>query len=265
MNTKSRLAVVILALIYLAASPTNAVAQNAPTPTPANPAALVATLQQAYVTLGEADHDYHGHRDAAMKDIAAAALLLGTDITGNGHGGETQALSDLQIRSVQMSLLGVGRSAPAGANHNQIVGHINGAIRQLSLALATESPQAGGASGGTGGGPAGGGPENVVANNTIEIASLERIYQILTMGNHDYKGHRVRAMRAIARACKILGGQIAGDGHTKENQSASDALLHQAQTLLEQVANSFASNDPKNVSKDLNEAVQQLSTALSVK
>jgi hypothetical protein len=260
MNTKSRLAVAILALICFAALPTNAVAQNAP----ANPAALVATLQQAYVTLGEADHDYHGHRDAAMKDIAAAALLLGTDITGNGHGGETQALSDLQLRSVQMSLLSVGRAAPPGANHNQIVGHINGAIRQISMALASESPQAGGPSGGTGGAPAGG-PENVIANNTIEIASLERIYQILTMGNHDYKGHRVRAMRAIARATKALGGNISGDGHTKENQSASDALLHQAQTLLEQVANSFSTSDPKNVSKDLNEAVQQLSTALSIK
>jgi hypothetical protein len=227
-----------------------------------NSATLLPTLQSAYATLAKADHDYHGHRVAAMKDIADAALVLGKDLTGDGKAAEPQALSDLQIRSVEMSLLGVGRGAPPGPKHDSIVSHINSAIEQLNLALATETDPKADAP------PAGGGERkipNAVGNNSVEIASLTRIYEILRVADHDYKGHRVLAMRAIARAAKILGAQLTGDGRVNEAQAASDAQLHQSQDLLEQVRASFAASDPKAVLADIDDAVKELTTALSIK
>jgi len=228
-----------------------------------NPTQLIATLQEAYTTLSKGDHDYQGHRAAAMKDISDAAKLLGSkELTGDGKGSEPQTLSDLQLRSVQMSLLSVGRGAPAGTTHNGVVEHINGAIHQLTLALEAEAnPKAPAPPPGTKPLPV---PDSV-GTNAVETASLARIYDILRVADHDYKGHRVTAMAAIARASRLLGGNLAGDGRGHEAQTVSDAQLHQAATLLGQVEKSFAASDPKSVLTDLTEAVNQLNIALSIK
>jgi hypothetical protein len=37
---------------------------------------------------------------------------------------------------------------------------------------------------------------------------LDEAYATLSQGNHDYKGHRVKAMKQIEMAVKELGGQI---------------------------------------------------------
>ncbi len=226
------------------------------------PATLLPTLQQAYVTLSSANHDYQGHRAPAMKEIAAAAALLGRDVTGDGRGREPQTLSDLQIRSVQMSLLTVGRSNPSGVRQTDLARHINAAVRELSLALIAETdPKA----------PKPAGKvevvavENAVTTNAVEVSSLQRIYEVLAQANHDYKGHRAAAMERIAKASKALGGPITGDGRGKENQATSDEQLQQAQTLLVQVRDSFTANDPKKVLNEMNGAVSELSTALSIK
>jgi hypothetical protein len=253
-----------MALLCLAGTSTGLL-RAGPLPAPAqihttinSPATLLVALQTAYSTLRSADHDYHGHRIDAMKDIADAALLLGKDLTGDGKGGEPQKLSDLQIRSVQMSLLSVGRNAPSGAKHDPLVTLINSAIQQLHLALATETdPKAEPKPGAK--------VEDSVGSNLLENAALARIYEILSVGDHDYKGHRVLAMRAIAKATKILGGHLAGDGKAGEPQTISDAQLRQSETLLGQVQASFAAHDPKSVLADLNDAVKELTTALSIK
>ena len=59
-------------------------------------------LSQAYAALHAADHDYQGHRIAAMRQIEAAAKEMGiTDLKGDGHGGEAQVTSDQQLRKAQ--------------------------------------------------------------------------------------------------------------------------------------------------------------------
>ena len=223
------------------------------------------TLRKAYATLSRADHDYEGHRVAAMKDIAQAANVLGTDLGGEGSGGEPQALSDLQIRSVQMMLQGVGRKTPAGEKREAVIGPVHNAIRELSLALQLES---GGKSTETTAGlkvVEDGTASDALASNTLELDSLARIYGILATGNHNYQGHRVWAMQAIQHAASTLGRTLNGDGAAGLDQTKSDELLHQAQDLLEQVQTSFDGEDQASVRKDLDNAVNQLSVALSIK
>jgi hypothetical protein len=209
--------------------------------------------------LSRADRDYHGHRAEAMKHIGQAAHEMGAEIFAASSGNEKQALSDLQLRHVQMTLLAVGRSVPVGPNQVDVVNHINGAINQIALALESESDAKPNAK------AAGVVANDPIGGNSVEVGALEQIYVLLSRADHDYKGHRVKSMRAIARAFKVLGGHIAGDGKTKENQATSDTQLRQAGMLLEQVRNSFAANDPKSVLADLTEAVNELAIALSIK
>src|SRR5580692_11211098 len=53
-------------------------------------------LHRAYRILAWGDHDYHGHRAAAMKQVKQAADLLGVDLTGDDRHREMQVLSDDQ-------------------------------------------------------------------------------------------------------------------------------------------------------------------------
>jgi len=46
----------------------------------------IATLDDAYATLAQADHDYKGHRAKAMVQIKQAVKELGGSISGHGKG-----------------------------------------------------------------------------------------------------------------------------------------------------------------------------------
>ena len=61
-------------------------------------------LTQAYAVISVADHDYKGHRVAAMKQIAAAAKVVGVTEMGNGKGHEQQVVSDQQLQIATNSL-----------------------------------------------------------------------------------------------------------------------------------------------------------------
>ena len=87
-------------------------------------------LRQAYGTLEQADHDYKGHRLAAMKQIEAAAALLNVNLKGDGKGHEKQVVSDEQLRSAQGLL-----QQAAGGLTGQAQKHVHNAIHQISLAL----------------------------------------------------------------------------------------------------------------------------------
>jgi len=87
-------------------------------------------LVQAYTTLEQADHDYKGHRIAAMKQIEAAAKLLGMKVHGDGRGHEKQGASDAQLRTAQ----GLLQQAQPGLSGKPLR-HVNKALQQLSIAL----------------------------------------------------------------------------------------------------------------------------------
>lgn len=87
-------------------------------------------LREAYRTLERADHDYKGHRKAAMEQIEKAAGLVGVKVRGDGHVRETQGLSDANLRAAE-SLL---RDARAGLS-GKALRHANRALEQLHIAL----------------------------------------------------------------------------------------------------------------------------------
>ena len=96
----------------------------------AGPAASGDLLVQAYTTLERADHDYKGHRVAAMKQIEAAGKLLGVTVGGGGKGHEKQGVSDEQLRTAQ-GLLEQARSGLSG----KPLKHVNKALQQLAVDL----------------------------------------------------------------------------------------------------------------------------------
>jgi hypothetical protein len=89
---------------------------------------------------------------------------------------------------------------------------------------------------------------------------LNEAYAALAQAKHDYKGHRVRAMKQIELALGEMGGKITKQGKNHEPQATSDAQLRAAQNLLEQASHEVSGKALKHV----DEAISQISTALSI-
>jgi hypothetical protein len=101
----------------------------------------------------------------------------------------------------------------------------------------------------------------VQAQSTGSFALLNDAYATLAQAKHDYKGHRVRAMKQIEAALGELGGKISGQGRNREPQGASDAQLRAAQGLLQQASAGLSGKALKHV----NEAINQISVALTIR
>jgi hypothetical protein len=91
-------------------------------------------LHRAYHILATGDHDYRGHRLQAMRDVRAAADLLGLDLRGDDRSHEKQALSDLQLREAG-GLLQRVLGAPAVNSQPKIARHIRDALKEIKVAL----------------------------------------------------------------------------------------------------------------------------------
>jgi len=91
-------------------------------------------LHKAYRILASGDHDYKGHRAAAMKQVKAAADLLGLDLRGDDKDRESQSLSDARMREARGYLVNVLESSEV-KGQKKIENHINAAIRQIDTAL----------------------------------------------------------------------------------------------------------------------------------
>jgi len=90
---------------------------------------------------------------------------------------------------------------------------------------------------------------------------LDDAYATLAQADHDYKGHRVKAMKQIELAVQELGVKISGKGRGREPQGTSDAQLRAAQGLLHQAAGGLS----KKALKHVNAAIEQINVALSIK
>lgn len=97
----------------------------------------VSMLQDAYVLLSQANHDYDGHRVKAMQSIHKAGLLLKVNIQSNGDVHEDQGASDTQLQKAQ-KVLQQARSFAAGKRQRKLVKHLDAAISHLSAALGTK-------------------------------------------------------------------------------------------------------------------------------
>jgi hypothetical protein len=99
------------------------------------------------------------------------------------------------------------------------------------------------------------------AQSTGSITTLDDAYATLAHADHDYHGHRARAMKQIELAVKELGGAISGHGHVREPQIASDGQMRDAQAMLQQAAGGLSGKALKHV----NNAIEQINTALSIR
>ena len=106
--------------------------------------------------------------------------------------------------------------------------------------------------------------ETVAFSDSAEAGMLHRAYHILATGDHDYHGHRARAMHQVEAAAKLLGLDLSGDARDREKQVLSDDKLREARGLISNVLASAAVKDQKKVVNHLNAAVNQINTALSV-
>jgi hypothetical protein len=98
-----------------------------------------------------------------------------------------------------------------------------------------------------------------------EARALTSAYLILSTGDHDYKGHRVRAMHQIEAAGKLLGMDLAGNARDRQKQVLSDDKLREARGLLETVLGAAEVKDQPRISKHITEAINQIDVALSIR
>lgn len=133
-----------------------------------------------------------------------------------------------------------------------------------------------------------------------EVAALRPAFELLKTADHDYQGHRVKAMAAIATACRLMGTEILppethakletaragrgrGDATTTthptttrgrgekhattepEPQSQSDDQLKQAQAIVQKVKDGIPAGKQPRITERLAEAISEITTALTIK
>jgi len=101
--------------------------------------------------------------------------------------------------------------------------------------------------------------------SSAEAGTLQQAYVILATGDHDYKGHRVRAMHQIEAAAKLLGLALSGNAKDRQPQPLSDAKLREVRGMLQDVLGNAEVKSQKRISKHIVAAIDQLSIALSIR
>lgn len=91
-------------------------------------------LTHAYWLLKTADHDYAGHRIAAMHAIEAAGKGLGLELRGDLKDRERQWKSDEQLTEAAR-LLRDARDKMEEADRKRIAEHLEKAVREVDEAL----------------------------------------------------------------------------------------------------------------------------------
>ena len=90
---------------------------------------------------------------------------------------------------------------------------------------------------------------------------LNDAYATLAQAKHDYKGHRVKAMKQIELALGEVGAKVSKTGKPHEPQGTSDAQLRAAQGLVRQASGGLSGKALKHADA----ALSQLNEALEIK
>ena len=124
-----------------------------------------------------------------------------------------------------------------------------------------------------------------------EAQTLRQAYLVLAAGDHDYDGHRVKAMEAVKASLNILDRAVLKHGTSQqqsattqgqaavanalttakqtpkvhENQTQSDKLLQQAAQLLGQVRTTLVQHKQQHVLTHLDTAAGEITTALKIR
>ena len=103
-------------------------------------------------------------------------------------------------------------------------------------------------------------PAPAVASATA-VTQLTQAYVALSVADHDYQGHRAKAMKQIEVAAKEMGVSLAGNGKGHEQQVTSDQQIQAATTLLQQARPGL----PPKAQKHVDKALEDLAAALAIK
>jgi hypothetical protein len=107
--------------------------------------------------------------------------------------------------------------------------------------------------------------ETVRFSDSKEADMLHQAYRILASGDHDYKGHRAKAMNQVKKAADMLGLDLSGDDKDREKQVLSDDKLREARDLLTHVLDNSDVKGQKRISDHINAAIKEIDTALSIR
>lgn len=107
--------------------------------------------------------------------------------------------------------------------------------------------------------------ETVAFSDSKEANMMIDAYDILASSDHDYDGHRAKAMKQVESAAKSLGVKLHGDDHDRQKQVISDEKMASAADMLTKVLdNSEVKGQPK-ISKHISEAIHQINLGLAKK
>lgn len=103
------------------------------------------------------------------------------------------------------------------------------------------------------------------ANHQVS-GELHGVRSLLERADHDYKGHRVKAIHHITQAIQHLHGgkDPHHDGRGGEPQKLSDEQLKQAVQQLQVVEKHLARSHP-HAQQEVSNAIKELHTALKIK
>jgi len=102
--------------------------------------------------------------------------------------------------------------------------------------------------------------------NPADVTAVVQAYRALEQADHDYQGHRIKAMEHLRKAGNILGVTLKGDGKGQEQQGNSDTQLKQAQSMLQRMSTSKVNGKRhQRAMTHVNNALSELQTALSIK
>ncbi len=94
---------------------------------------------------------------------------------------------------------------------------------------------------------------------------LAHAYHLLKKADHDYDGHRVKAMEEVKAAASDLGIELGGELDDHEYQWHSDEQMKEARRLLRDAREKLEAHDRDRVADRVEKAIQEITAALEVK
>jgi hypothetical protein len=89
-------------------------------------------------------------------------------------------------------------------------------------------------------------------------------FRLLKQANHDYDGHRIKAMAELEAAGHDMSLELGGDLPEAERQWKSDAQLQEARHLVREARDKMEREDRERVAAHLDKAIKEIDAALKV-
>jgi len=91
---------------------------------------------------------------------------------------------------------------------------------------------------------------------------LVHAYVLLKHANHNYEGHRARALEHIEAAGKALDLKLEGDTDNHEHQLQSDQMMAEARHMLFHARESFERHDRDRAATHVDRAIEEIDRAI---